>query len=145
MRALLAGFASTNYPLDGVVLIMSDAVAFTLGTMVNALGQTAFPGLTVGGGSILGVPVVTSNVVGNQIIAAHAPSILFADDGQTEIDVSEQASVQMDSTPDNPTNATTVMVSLWQRNLVGLRAERWINWKKARATAVRRTHTVAYV
>jgi HK97 family phage major capsid protein/HK97 family phage prohead protease len=145
LRALIAGFAATNYPLGGVVLIMSETVAFTLGTMVNAVGEPAFPGLNVAGGNILNIPVVTSNVVGNQIVAVHAPSILIADEGRTDIDVSEQASVQMDSTPDNPTTATTVMVSLWQRNLVGLRAERWINWTKARATAVRRTHTVAYV
>ncbi len=124
---------------------MSESTAFTLGTMVNAVGAPAFSGININGGNILGVPVVTSNVVGNQIIAVHAPSILYADDGQTEVDVSTEASLQMDSAPANPTDATTVMVSLFQRNLVGLRAERWINWGKARADAVRRTHTVAYV
>jgi HK97 family phage major capsid protein len=143
LRALLAGFVTGNYGLGGVALLMPEGTAFTLGTVVNAVGEPAFPGITATGGSILGIQVVTSNAVGNQIIAVHKPSILFAEDG-LEIDMSEQASLQMDSAPDNPTDATTVMVSLWQRNLVGLRAERFINWKKARATAVRRIHTVAY-
>jgi HK97 family phage major capsid protein len=144
LRALLAGFASGNYSLSGVVLLMSESVAFTLGTLVNAVGETAFPGLTPMGGNILGIPVVTSNAVGAQIIAVHAPSILLADEGGVEIDISREASLQMDSAPDDPTTASTVLVSLWQNNLVGLRGERFINWAKARSDAVRRIHTVAY-
>ena len=35
------------------------------------------------------------------------------------------------------TSATTVLVSLWQNNCVGLRAERFINWAKANANAVK--------
>jgi hypothetical protein len=61
---------------------------------------------------------------------------MLADDGQTVIDASTEASVQMDSAPDSPPSAATNMVSLWQMNLIGLRAERWINWLKRRATAV---------
>jgi HK97 family phage major capsid protein/HK97 family phage prohead protease len=144
LRALINTYNTANYTLDGLVLIMSESVAFTLGTMVNAVGAPAFPGISVNGGNILGIPVVTSNVVGAQIIAAHAPSILVADDGQTEIDVSTEASIQMDSAPANPTDATTVLVSMFQRNLVALRAERWINWAKARSSAVQRITTVAY-
>jgi hypothetical protein len=65
--------------------------------MLNSVGNPAFPGLGLGGGSILGVPVVTSETVGAQIIFAHAPSILYADDGGVEIDISREASVQLDS------------------------------------------------
>lgn len=144
LRALLAGFASGNYSLAGVVLIMSESVAFILSTIENAVGDKAFPNLTAMGGNISGIPVVTSNAVGTQIIAVHAPSILVADEGGVEIDISREATLQMDSAPDDPTTASTVMVSLWQQNLVGLRGERFINWAKARSDAVRRIHTVAY-
>jgi len=47
--------------------------------------------------------------------------------------------VQMDSAPMNPPDATVVYTSFWQANLVGLRAERFINWKVARAGAVQYT------
>ena len=40
----------------------------------------------------------------------------------------------MDSAPASPADAR--IVSLWQNNLVGLRAERFINWKRARANGV---------
>lgn len=144
LRALVKSFATNLLPLGGVVLLMSEDVAFVLGTMVNAVGAPAFPGITINGGNILGIPVITSNVVGNQIVAVHAPSVLYADDGQTAIDVSREATVQMDSAPDNPTTSATVLVSLWQRNLIGLRFERYMNWKKARTNVVNRITAVAY-
>ena len=44
----------------------------------------------------------------------------------------------------NPPDATVVHTSLWQNNLVGLRADRIINWKRARAGSVQFT-TQTYV
>jgi hypothetical protein len=52
------------------------------------------------------------------------------------LDVSREASVQMDSAPATP---PTPLVSFWQQNLVGLRAERFINWKRAANDAVQFT------
>jgi hypothetical protein len=49
----------------------------------------------------------------------------------------------MDSAPTDTVDATTVYLSLWQRNLVGLKAERIITWKVARATAVTYITTAA--
>lgn len=149
LRALVAAYATANYGLDGLVLLMGESLAFTLGTMVNAVGAPAFPGLGVNGGSILGIPVITSNVTPLQtrIVALHAPSVMFADDGQTVIDISREATVIMDSTPATvvqAAGAAPIHTSLWQNNLVGIRAERWINWGKARSTAVDMIHTVAY-
>lgn len=145
LRAAVAVMAAAGYDISQLTWILSESVAFTLGTMVNALGQPAFPGLTVTGGNLLGIPAVTSQPTGAQIVLAHTPSVLYADDGQTEIDVSEQASVQMDDAPTDPLTSTQVMVSLWQANLVGLRFDRFATWLKARTDAVHRIHTVAYV
>jgi HK97 family phage major capsid protein len=146
LRALLAGFVGANMGLEGVVLLMNPSVAFTLGTVVNALGQTAFPGISMNGGNLLGIPVITSNAtaLASQIVAVHAPSILIADDGSVQIDMSREASLEMESTPADPVLATTVLISLYQQNLVGLRAERSVTWLRARAGAVRRITGVAY-
>jgi HK97 family phage major capsid protein len=146
LRALIKTFVTNNIGLDGVVLLMNQSVAFTLGTIVNAVGAPAFPGITAQGGNILGIPVVTSNTITAAvgIIGVHAPSILLADEGGIEIDVSREASLHLDSAPTDPPDATAVYTSLWQANLVGLRVERFIAWGKARSTAVDRIHTVAY-
>ena len=36
--------------------------------------------------------------------------------------------VQLDTAPDSPPTASTVLVSTWQRGLVALKVECWINW-----------------
>jgi len=113
--------------------------------MLNALGQPFYPAITAEGGTLLGYPVVASEGVpavgnspadGTPIIFAKASEIMLADDGQVVIDASNQASVQLDTTPDSPPSGTTTLISLWQMNMTGLRAERWINWQKRRASAV---------
>lgn len=138
--ALLNALTAQNIPIAGSVLVMSEANALALSASLNALGQPLFPNIGINGGSgPMGVSVVTSQSVGNNVILLSPPCILFADDGGVTIDVSREASVQMDSAPDNPALATTILTSLWQNNLVGLRAERFINWKKARTGCVQYT------
>ena len=63
--------------------------------------------------------------------------MLFATTAAIEIDASQEASLQMDSAPASPADATTVYVSLLQTNTVGLRAERFVNWKRRDANAVK--------
>lgn len=135
---LFNGFLANNLTPTGGVWIMSNTTALTLSMMTNALGQPEFPGITMMGGTFMGLPVITSESVagdsgGANIILAHAPDILLADDGQVMLDASREASLQM---VDNPSAGAQSLVSLWQNNLVGLRAERYINWKKRRTGAV---------
>lgn len=144
IAARITAFAALGYPLSELVILMSESQAFALGLGLNAVGSPLFPGLTVTGGSILGVPVVASQAVGTQIVIAHTPSILIADENGMEIDISREASVYLDSAPTDPPDATAVLTSLWQANLVGLRVERYITWGKARSTAVDRITGVAY-
>jgi HK97 family phage major capsid protein/HK97 family phage prohead protease len=137
-------FVAANYSLGQSVWLMNEANAFGIGLSVNGLGQPLFPGFNgQNGGMLMGIPVVVSNNVGARVILAHTPSILFADEGGIRIDVSREASVQMDSAPTDTVDATTVYLSLWQRNLIGLKAERIITWKVARATGVTYITTAA--
>jgi HK97 family phage major capsid protein len=134
--AMMSAITAAEIPLSTVTVIMSEVNAFAMSLSVTITGAPYFPGLSATGGTISGVRVITSQAAGNLIIALAAPYILYADDGGVTIDVSREASVQMDSAPDNPTLATSVLVSLWQNNLVGLRAEQFANWVRARIEAV---------
>jgi HK97 family phage major capsid protein/HK97 family phage prohead protease len=144
IKALIASFVTANQSVSDAVLIMSESNAFALSVALNPLGQPLYPGLTAKGGVILGITVITSQVAGTTVALIAPNEILFADDGGVNIDVSREASVEMSTTPTSPSTASTVLVSLWQQNLVGLRAERFINWKRARLAAVRYT-TATYV
>jgi HK97 family phage major capsid protein/HK97 family phage prohead protease len=145
MKTLLGGFLTANMQVSDVVILMAQRVALGISLMTNSLGQKEFPGLTMNGGDLLGLPVITSENIpstggsptdGDPIIVVSSPDILLADDGQVTIDASREASLQMDTAPDSPATASTTFISLWQQNQIGLRAERWINWAKRRSTAV---------
>jgi HK97 family phage major capsid protein len=136
VRALFQKFIEADNPPEAGVWIMSTTNALALSIMTNALGQREFPGITMTGGTFEGMPVIASRYAGTNVALVNASDIYEADDGGVAVDMSREASLQMDDNPDNPSTASTVMVSLWQRNLVGLRAERTINWKRRRASAV---------
>lgn len=127
-------------PTSGAWL-MSNVMAMRLSLMRNALDQQEFPGLTPTGGTLLGYPVITSqNVIapdtdGDMIVFLNQSDIFLSEEG-IMLDASSEASLQFNTAPDEPTSASTVMVSLWQRNMIGLRAERYINWKRRRDAAV---------
>lgn len=141
IRALMAAFvAANNAPTSGV-WIMSSVTALALSLMQNPLGQAEFPGIGMSGGTLFGLPVIVSEYVpsdssGSYVILVNASDVYVGDEGGFSVDFSREASLQMDSAPDNPTTASTVLVSLWQRNLVGFLAEREINWAKRRTSAV---------
>lgn len=148
-KALVANFLAVNMSLAGAVWIMTETQALALSLMQNPLGQSEFPGISMTGGTLMGIPVILSENIpanpgsgspvtgaGSRIILAKASEILLADDGQVMLDSSREASLQMDSAPTNPPTASTVLVSLWQHNLLALRAERYINWAKRRAGVV---------
>lgn len=141
MRALFASFiAANNAPTSGV-WIMSSTTALALSMMVNPLGQVEFPGITMNGGVFGGLPVLTTEYVntdssGSIVALVNASDIYYADEGGLDVSMSTEASLQMDSAPDNPTTASTVLVSLWQRNLVGFRAEMSLNFARRRPSAV---------
>ena len=136
VQAVFAPFIAANLTPANGVWLMSATNALSLSLMVNNLGQPAFPGISMTGGTFQGMPVIVSEAVGNIVVLANASDILLADDGQVTIDTSREASLQMDDAPTNPPDATTVFISLWQMNLLGIRAERYVDWVKARAASV---------
>ena len=145
VRALMASFLDSNMQLQNATWIMTQQTALGIALMQNALGQAEFAGISMQGGTFLGLPVVTSEGVpqsggspadGFPIILVNAGDVLLADDGQVMIDASREASLQMDNAPDSPPTGATNLLSLWQHNMMAIKAERYINWAKRRADCV---------
>jgi HK97 family phage major capsid protein/HK97 family phage prohead protease len=144
LAKILKTYLEANQNPTGLVLIMPPTLAMVLSLMRNSLGQKEFPDITATGGTLEGFPVITTqhaandSGAGNLVIAVRAADIFLADDGVVTIDASEQASVQMSDAPtiNSTTGTGASLVSLWQTNSVGIRAEREITWTKARSTAV---------
>lgn len=143
IASAMTQFIHANISPTTAVWIMPATIALRLSLLRNAFGQAEFPLITMNGGTLEGVPVITSQYVptdtaGAIVILANASDIWLADDGQVTIDASREASLQM---LDNPTNSATdgtatSMVSMFQTDSIALRAERYINWQKRRTAAV---------
>lgn len=134
VQTVFKKFLAANLSPAGSYWIMRPTTALTIGLMQNSLGQPEFPGIGMNGGTFFGLPVIVSENIpanpgsgspptgtGDRIILAKASEILLADDGGVTLDVSREASLQMDSAP---SDGAQELVSLWQNNLIALRAER---------------------
>ena len=97
-----------------------------------------YPDMTLLGGSFQGLPVIVSQYVGDQLVLVNAPDIYLADDGGVAVDMSREASLEMQSEPtgDSTTPSPVELVSMFQTGSVAIRAERWINWRRRRTAAV---------
>lgn len=154
LKTLMAAFLAANMQIGGgVVFIMTQQTALAISLMTNSLGNKEFPDMSMNGGTLLGIPVITSENIpatggsptdGYPIILASASDILLADDGQVTIDASREASLQMESAPDSPATASTIFVSMFQQNMIAIRAERYINWAKRRSGAVQYISNAKY-
>ena len=148
ISTLLNTFATNNIDTSTGQFVMTPDVAMKLSVLMTGGGETrAFPQMTPMGGTLLGYPVIVSNTVphstsaGSIVAFIVGNEVLLADDGGIGISVSREASLQMESAPTNHsvTPTPTTLVSLWQTNSVGIRAERVINWAR------RRTYGVGYI
>jgi len=140
-----ASIAANLDPMSGV-WIMSPTSALKLSLMMTTNGIQQYPGISIKGGTWQGLPVIVSpNVVitgspqfGSMIVLLLANEVFLADDGDVDIQISNEASFEM---LDNPTNlstggtAATSVVSMFQTQSWAIKAVRYVNWLKRRTAA----------
>lgn len=114
--------------LDGCRWIMSETRAAQYALLRDAVGNIYFQGMSLVGDnkSLLGIPVITSQNAGLNVVLVKESSILMADDGMVDFALSTEATIEYD---------TGVSVNLFQNNLSAIRAERFIRWKPIRTAA----------
>lgn len=138
--------SASEIDLEGVSFVTTGRLKKAISLMRSSLGINEFPGSDT---TLDGQPFIGSNHVGGgDVIAISTKDILLADDGQVEISMSDQASVEMldASLVQDPTAGTGAStVSLWQNGLVGIKVERFINWQKARTAAVQFIGNATYL
>lgn len=113
-----------------VYLIVGPAAAKTL-SIANSSGLACFSGMSPSGGSISGIRTLVSEAAGSDGYLVAAEQIAVADGGIT-LDTSIEAAVQPDDSP----TASSPVLSLFQHNLTGLRAVRYLAVSPLRQTAV---------
>lgn len=142
---MMARIAAANLPLAGLGWVMNPRTAINLANLRTAQDVYAFP--EMGQGRLRGFPVIQSNQVpidGTSetiLTLLDTSQVLMADDGSVTLDTSNEASLQLDSSPTSP---PTNMISLWQQNMLGIRAERFVYWDVLRAEGVQVLTDVTY-
>lgn len=129
IRALFAAFGGS---LETAVIAMHPETALELSMMQATLGETS---LTVRGGELFGVPVVTSDSVpkdsNGALVALIDPAGIILTDEGVDIQQSTIATIQMDDG-----QGGSGYLSLWQNNLTSALAERFLNWEAVRSGSI---------
>lgn len=135
LSAMLAAISTTGHRL---------AFAMRPLTYYTIVAKLAGAGTTVPPGTLLGIPVVLSANGPRQITLLDASEILYADDGEFEVQKSDEASIEMEDGPSNASEAGgsptgpsgSTYVHMYQTNCVALKAQRLLSWQRARDGAV---------
>lgn len=140
------GVTDANVPTENLDWIMHPQT-FGYLSLLRSSGSLAFPSISANG-TLLGARILTSTACTDQnsppakfISLIDGASILVADEDRAELDISTEASLQMS---DSPAAGAQNLVSLYQANLIGIRAQRYIDWRLRRTSAVATLVDVTY-
>ena len=126
LLSLINTFVAANLSLDGSYFLMSETRAAQISLLRDALGNTYFQGMALRGTrTLMGIPVITSQAVGDKIILVKTSEILLAQDGGVDVSYSDQATLVDGGTTHH----------LWQENKFAVRVEKFITWAKRRPIA----------
>jgi len=100
--------------------VMPAGVANAAATLASPYGELAFPAMSPVGGEILNLPALVSDAVPSDRVLLIDASGIGGEIEAVTVEASGEASIQMDSAPNSPPNAATVMRSLWQENKIAI-------------------------
>jgi HK97 family phage major capsid protein len=124
--------------LSAATWVLAPRTALYLSRLRGTGGSLAHPQMTVKGGTLLGLPAISSTAVPLEVgspsngVAIHLldPSqILVVDEEAGRVEVSDQTSLQM---VDQPGTGAQSMVSLFQTHSAAVKLTRFANWRRCR-------------
>ena len=156
LRGAAEELASSGADMMSAVWAMHPRTATFLAALRGTGGAPAFPDLGVNGGTVFGLPVLVSAGVPmdadtaalTQISLISADALAIADEGETSLFMSRDATIEMADDPTGsgiaPAAATKQLVSMFQSNSVAIMASSYLNWAPRRSVVAATIHDVAY-
>lgn len=131
LRKLRGKLIASNVSLTGAYYVMSETMASFMSDLIDALGNPIYRGMDAPTGqkTLKGLPVVESEKAGKVIALIKPSEILLADDGGVDLSISTEATLEYNDGTDD------ISLGLFQQNMVAVRAERYVNWKKRNLAA----------
>lgn len=140
LRLLSATFIAAKTS-GGHVYVSDKNVAEGIGSLLNGFGQPAFPEIDEDGGTLRKKSYYTGdNIPSGNLIRLKPSEIFKIGDSGVNIALSSEATLEMASDPTGAGDATPVAqskqpVSMFQGDMVAIRAIRDINWAARRTAA----------
>jgi HK97 family phage major capsid protein len=127
LTAAIQQLVNANMPFTSAYWLMNSGTRVALQNQrVPTYLNYAFPEMMAG--QLKGYPIVDSNTIAaGTIILVDCSQVLHAADPVVDIEASQEASLQMDSAPATP---PAPLISLWQQNMLGIKAEQYQYWIK---------------
>lgn len=127
LNAMLATITTAG---SGLTWVMKPITAYRIAATLGSATAADIPR------SLFGIPMVLSLNSPQQITLVDASQIFYSDDGNIDIETSDEATIQMDTAPTDPAVAGTVFQSLWDNNLWAVKVTRWLAYLRARSGSV---------
>jgi HK97 family phage major capsid protein len=139
LTAALKVMASANMPMTSPHWLMTPGAFITINGLRTTQEIQAFP--ETNQGMLKGYPVIQSNNIATvdatpdttNIIFGDFAQVLHAEDPAIDLTSSTEASLQMDTAPATP---PTPLVSMFQQNMLAIKAEQYQYWVKRYANAI---------
>lgn len=139
IRANLTSMLAALTSWDSPRWVLPRSTAAFMSTLTTSGGSIAFPGLSATGGELFGIRVLTTTNISGFITLLDAASILFARD-VVAVDSSREAMIEADTEPAvgelSPPSTQSVLIPLFQRNMVALKAIQGISYQRGHDGAV---------
>jgi hypothetical protein len=148
LEAMVQVLVDAGMQLNTAAWILHPRTAVHLALKRGANDGLAYPGMTVKGGTLAGLPAFVSSACSasgspaeRNITLLEVGEVNLADSGAGDLDASRYAALQLD---DAPANSAQPLTSLWTHGLVGLKATRFLNWAARRQGVAAVLRNVAF-
>jgi HK97 family phage major capsid protein len=137
LRLLLNALSDGGSSLVNAIWIAHPKTGGFLATLRGSGGSPSFPGAGVLGGSLMGLPLLTTASIGltgspqeSFVVLCDPTRIWFVDDGST-FSASKATAIEMSDAPANDSATATAanMVSMWQTESTAILSTSHLNWK----------------
>src|SRR5262249_49969368 len=139
--ALLGGV--TTYAGSRLFYVASPGTLKALKFLTSNQGVGVLDTLQAGG-ELLPITVMASDAIPAGTALLFDATEISGNSDPNILASSQQALLQLSTTPDSPPVATTTTVSLWQQDLVALRAERFFGFALHRTNGAASLSGIAY-
>lgn len=144
LRLLLGSLADGGSDLQNVAFVMNPRSATYLASLRGSGGSPCFPAMGSLGGSLYGLPCITSAAVTRSgspqetsIFAIDASRIWLVNEDRVDIAMSATVELEASDTPTNNsvTPTATTVISTFQSETMAIKAVAYVNWETVDAAS----------